>query len=184
MPTSFFLMICIALSQLLAFPITAKPNSISFIQCPWELDGRVWSAYNFSNHEKHGVVRYFPAGQGIKDWSELVTMQWFEESAVAPLSYYSAFVEGLRKTFPAQQINHQILHGGEMSLLAEWESSAEQKATSYGVIRVFSCFPHIYLLTYLCRDPSKFEQAKKTWRAICGQANLNFNAIDRLTLPK
>lgn len=169
------------LSTCLSFlaPVQAKPNNLSFIQCPLEMDGRIWKPINYSIETQWGIVRYLPENQVAETWGEMVSTQWHENMNMDPKAYYSVFLKGLRDLMPNSRIKDTVFYKSNLSLIAEWTSETNGQSQLYGLVKIFAFNPNIYLLTYTTREQARISYAKQTWLPIMRKATLNYAALEK-----
>jgi hypothetical protein len=161
--------------------IEAKPNSLNFIQCPWELDGRQWKPYHYDSYPLAGIVKYLPNGDHPATWTELVTTQWYENTQQTPNEYFDVFIGDLERLFAEDILVGNVLNKTNLSLTGEWskQKSDAENPELYGLIKIFSLYPHTYLLTYTTRNAKKIEQAKESWLPIIQETQLNYRSLER-----
>lgn len=161
-------------------PVCAKPNSIHFINLRWELDARQWKPLNYYIHGPQGIIQYLPEGQQIENWSEMVSMQWYENANLSAKAHFDELVRGLRNIWPTQKINSNVLLKTNLALLGEWWTDGDvNNKPRYGLAKIFAVNGDIYVLTYTTCEPTIVPHVKRNWINILKQATLNYAELER-----
>jgi hypothetical protein len=159
-------------------PLHAKPSSLNFIQCPWECDGRQWKPLNYSIQSQTGLIQYLPDGDKAETWREMVATQWYENAKQTPSEYFSYFLQHVGEIFPQSTVNMNIIQKTNLSLTAEWWTENDQNNPRYGLVKIFTAYPDIYMLSYTTRDTAMVAKIKPIWLPMLQAAQLNYTALE------
>lgn len=161
----------------LSSSIVAKPSSLNFIQCPWEHDARQWKPFNYSIQAHNGIVLYLPDGDRADGWLEMVSTQWQEDVQLSPADYFTGFVQGLCNMYPNGQVLTTTLDQSNASLTAEWWTEGKLTPLRYGMVKIFTNGPHVYLMSYVTCDRTKIASSRQVWLPMLHQAQLDYSVL-------
>ncbi len=177
---TFFYSFLLLMTAWNAAPVLAKPGTIQFINCRWDIDGRKWKTLGYNMNGPEGLVQFIPEENQGKNWKEFVSMQWYENRNTSQKMQFEIFIEDLQGMWPDQNVSANIISESNLALIGEWwTDGSTTKSPYYGLVKIFNLNGDIYLLTYTACDSETATVAKSKWLPIFRLAILNYGELER-----
>jgi hypothetical protein len=153
----------------------AKPEEPA---AAFQLDNRQWQPLQKNAHRgqaKDFLLELVPAGQTKKDWSELVTLEYFATPTkpVAPEEFKQEFLKRLSAGKPG--VGYQLISKDEATgaQLFTWQAVADPRLESQqGLVRVQPVAGGLHVFEYTSRHAIPEEDIQR-WKTIMEQGHLD-----------
>lgn len=154
---------CLAVSQTLK----AEDPQVKF---SFNDDGRKWSLAFKDSNEDQKIFEYLPENAKLDNWVDLTTVQYMNGPNIPAKTYYTKFMEALKKSAPYNKVQSKLISEDKNSVFWEWWIADNSQLDQHEWIRVFVDGENTAFLRYTTKDSKNVEKYRKIWQKIISDA--------------
>lgn len=141
------------------------PLSALEVTIPFSDDSRSWELVREEEVDGQGIIEYMPQGQTVKDWKEVVTVQYFSSDQIQPKQLFQLFMADLDKQVGDGTLKTAMFKDVDDNVLASWTLTGTGHDQAE-LVRIFRNQDKIAIIRYTTRGGQLSPADITLWKTI------------------
>lgn len=133
---------------------------------PLQIDERKWKVGHEATEEGRLIREYVLDNEDATAWTELFSIQQFNDVPVAPQEFFKLFVDGLKQAVPQNKVESRVISDTPDVLLGEWWVHDKSQNDQHEWIKIFKEGDEILIVRYTTKKVDDVEAIRKKWETI------------------
>lgn len=135
------------------------------LDIPFEKDGRKWKEGFQQTFPDKSIVEYVLNNENINNWTELVTVQTFQDVPEEPAAFYDRFMDLLKQNI-GTNLQTKLISKEPNSVLGEWWIKGLGQSDQHELVRVFKSGSDIVVAHYVIKNVDEMPKHRTVWEEI------------------
>ncbi len=151
----------LTLSVLLTLALFACSTPLETVRIPASVEG--WVVAHAQDKAGTGnITEFIRGGQTLQNWSEMITIQFLENTKTSPADFMAQLEKAMRERVPS--VNWKVIAGDEESILYEWQfSGVAKQPDQHEIARLLRGNDGLHRVAYTKRGAPLSSEGRMEW---------------------